>query len=428
MRAVLALSVFCFMAANISAIPANAGASESCYDRSAVTLGRPWEFVNITPGIRKQRAESALCFIRGNYNFNRYQFKSSIRRGADPEMWLTDNTNLLMALAQSWDEKSEMLGWLLSQKANAALLNNSNIGPLHAAIAHARDGAVTTLLEADVLKNMEAYKNPVIDYWPPLVFAAAYSDRHGDDFDAQNRIVETLLDYEADPREKGAYGVTAAHFAALAGRYKILARLIEEGADPNAQITGVVPTDLPALTRMSERQKPEHSRNCLTPGATPLMCAMESENAQVVVLLFENKTTDASIKDGRGRDAEAYAVETKNPIIIQLAKTRSAYAHPEGAKTTTVDGFSLRDALKNNRAQVLWDLRAQMGALPNLGDCSGDPMGALAITWLSWMDVSFKQCSSADGWARESYAVHLRFQRANDADPAGSPRSPSELP
>jgi len=116
---------------------------------------------------------------------------------------------------------NELLAVLLRKGANPDLANRKGESPLHESLSLWRPQSAQLLLRCGASVNAPSRAHSLAT---PLMMACGNED-DGDGVGLQ--LVETLLDYEADPHLKDQHGKTAADYAFSAGRRDVTAMLDE---------------------------------------------------------------------------------------------------------------------------------------------------------------------------------------------------------
>ena len=127
-------------------------------------------------------------------------------------------------------------------------------------------------------------------------------------------FTEFLLNEEADPQARDCAPSTALALSLALRDTRLLERLLDRGADPNAAVAQPVPTWLPGLFENAyiARELTKDSR------VTPLMLAVLSEQPEAVRLLMRHGANTELCTKALHMYPLDFAAELKNLTIMQL--------------------------------------------------------------------------------------------------------------
>ncbi|MBC8135855.1 MAG: ankyrin repeat domain-containing protein [Fibrella sp.] len=198
-------------------------------------------------------------------------------------------------------------------------------------------------------------------------------------------IVKALLDAGADARYTHPYsGQSALHIAATYGSDAIIPLLLAAGADVNA----------PAVKRGADG-KPEDTES-RAPARTPLLCAVEASNAEVVTLLLKSGVKPA--QNDQANNALRWLLRNSGQTPRRRRDQKANRVKPEEealeAQDTILDTLlgagadldktgALVLAVKANQSGVV-EYLLKKGASPNAhsdDDNDGDETALMAAIW-----------------------------------------------
>jgi ankyrin repeat protein len=374
---------------------------------------RPWEKIT-NPEIQRAKTFEALKLIEEHgARAPAEKLEQLVRTGADPELFLPNEsgTNLLMALAGLYNADGGpvqhiTLGWLIGRNAKASLQNSLGEKPLDYAIEAGNSNAVKTLLAAGVSPEQDAHSKSTKNLWPALVRAVAL-DSMLVDLPKMNgergRIVDLLLKYRAGVNASGPYGLSAIHFAVEGGNYELARDLLDLGANENPRLLDDVPS-LSSLYKRHDLYGPHFKK-----GAGPLQIAAARRDGHMLQFLLEFGEPVCE------QDKKAI----RDPIMFAMLGSRQGYVRPSHLAPAPFTLVAFLRALNEGDTKRLLEMRAHVPPENKLGEwvftSENKHHYAMAITWLTWMGLSFKLVKDPDiresdlllASARQVYERHL---------------------
>jgi len=307
------------------------------------------------------------------------------------------DTPLLRAAAQGFKSVAEVL---LAAKADVNARDKRGDTPLHWAAAAGQSALVELLLahKADVnIKDTGPVQDPFNNEVrrtrgaTPLVEAILVKNV---------AVVKLLLGAKAEVKlqcDAGGFGEgvrnagmtsgSPLHFAVWVNSPEIVALLLDNGANPNAQVSapgepadGLTPllaaaaedhTDIAQLL-LAHKADPNIADST---GETPLLRAVRGRNKELVKLLLANHA-EVNRQDAHGLTPLGYAVLNLDTAIAVALLDAKADPNPKDPQGQTPLHYAVRNGPQGGREMV--ELLLAKGADPNVRDNSGNTPLALA--------------------------------------------------